>query len=360
MESDVDAEAPAALPDRRRACRPPAARSTAPRSCCSGAKAGDHGRHRALLGPRRARAPRALRGAPDPGVPERAGARLRPGRSRAVLLARARGGAEGRRRGARDRGADGLPARASAAPSATRPRSWSPTPRRPSARIRARWPRSSTAASGATLDALRARAGGGADTSAWIAELQEVENEKRAGEQEELTDDRAPLHPLRVFGELQQVLDRDATVIVETRRLRLLRGPRDRRLRARLLDGSGPVRLPGRRPRLRAGGEAGTSRQAGLPGARRRRVRVRRDGVRHAGSPRRAGRGRDGQQRHLGAREAPDGVPLRLLGGGGAPGGLPLRRGRRAPWAATASWSSAPTSCGRRSSEPSPPASRRS
>jgi acetolactate synthase-1/2/3 large subunit len=68
---------------------------------------------------------------------------------------------------------------------------------------------------GSTLAALRSAAGTGPDRSGWIAELQEVENEKRAGEQEELRDERAPLHPLRVLGELQQVLDRDATVIVD-------------------------------------------------------------------------------------------------------------------------------------------------
>jgi acetolactate synthase I/II/III large subunit len=65
----------------------------------------------------------------------------------------------------------------------------------------------------ATLDALREAAGGGPDRSAWIAALQEVENEKRAAEQDELNDPRAPLHPLRLYGELQQVLDRDAIVI---------------------------------------------------------------------------------------------------------------------------------------------------
>ena len=68
---------------------------------------------------------------------------------------------------------------------------------------------------GSTLAALRSAAGGAADSTAWIAELREVEDEKRAGERAELADDRAPLHPLRVFGELQQVLDRDATVIVD-------------------------------------------------------------------------------------------------------------------------------------------------
>jgi acetolactate synthase I/II/III large subunit len=66
-----------------------------------------------------------------------------------------------------------------------------------------------------TLAALRSGAGGGPDRAGWVAELQEVENEKRASERAELGDDRAPLHPLRVLGELQQVLDRDATVIVD-------------------------------------------------------------------------------------------------------------------------------------------------
>jgi thiamine pyrophosphate-dependent acetolactate synthase large subunit-like protein len=65
----------------------------------------------------------------------------------------------------------------------------------------------------ATLAALREQAGGGPERSAWITELQETENEKRAAEQADLTDDRAPLHPLRVYHELQQVLDRDAVVV---------------------------------------------------------------------------------------------------------------------------------------------------
>jgi acetolactate synthase I/II/III large subunit len=65
----------------------------------------------------------------------------------------------------------------------------------------------------ATLVALCEGGRGTGDRSAWIAHLQGVENEKRAGEQGELTDDRAPLHPLRVYHELQQLLDRDAVVI---------------------------------------------------------------------------------------------------------------------------------------------------
>jgi acetolactate synthase I/II/III large subunit len=62
-----------------------------------------------------------------------------------------------------------------------------------------------------SLDALRSA--GSADRSAWVNELRAAENEKRAAEQEDLNDDRAPLHPMRVYGELAQVLDRNAVVI---------------------------------------------------------------------------------------------------------------------------------------------------
>jgi acetolactate synthase-1/2/3 large subunit len=61
----------------------------------------------------------------------------------------------------------------------------------------------------ATLSAL-AGAGG---TDEWLAHLRAVEDEKRAAEREQLTDDRAPLHPMRVYGELAAVLDRDAIVV---------------------------------------------------------------------------------------------------------------------------------------------------
>jgi acetolactate synthase-1/2/3 large subunit len=64
-----------------------------------------------------------------------------------------------------------------------------------------------------TLDALRSGVGGGRERSGWIAELREIENEKRAAEREDFVDDRAPLHPMRVYHELAQVLDRDAVVI---------------------------------------------------------------------------------------------------------------------------------------------------
>ena len=65
----------------------------------------------------------------------------------------------------------------------------------------------------ATLAALQESAAGGPDRSPWLAELREVENDRRAAEQQELLDDRAPLHPLRVYHELAQLLDRDAVVV---------------------------------------------------------------------------------------------------------------------------------------------------
>jgi acetolactate synthase I/II/III large subunit len=65
----------------------------------------------------------------------------------------------------------------------------------------------------ATLDALREAAGSGPERAEWNRRLRTIENEKRAAEQDELLDERAPLHPMRVYHELQQVLERDAIVI---------------------------------------------------------------------------------------------------------------------------------------------------
>jgi acetolactate synthase I/II/III large subunit len=65
----------------------------------------------------------------------------------------------------------------------------------------------------ATLHALRSAAAGGPNRSAWVTALREAENETRASEQADLVDSRSPLHPMRVYYELNQVLDRDAVVI---------------------------------------------------------------------------------------------------------------------------------------------------
>jgi acetolactate synthase-1/2/3 large subunit len=67
---------------------------------------------------------------------------------------------------------------------------------------------------GATLDALREGTAGTADaTGAWARQLREIEDEKRGAEQADLTDDRAPLHPMRIYHELNGMLDRNAIVI---------------------------------------------------------------------------------------------------------------------------------------------------
>jgi acetolactate synthase-1/2/3 large subunit len=66
----------------------------------------------------------------------------------------------------------------------------------------------------ATLAAIRESAAGDAGrTRPWVERLRAVEAEKRAAEQEELNDDRSPLHPVRIYRELGEMLDRDAIVI---------------------------------------------------------------------------------------------------------------------------------------------------
>jgi acetolactate synthase I/II/III large subunit len=66
----------------------------------------------------------------------------------------------------------------------------------------------------ASLAAMRESAGGDPSrTRAWVEELRAVEQEKRAAEQDWLNDERSPLHPLRIYRELRELLDRDAIVI---------------------------------------------------------------------------------------------------------------------------------------------------
>jgi acetolactate synthase-1/2/3 large subunit len=65
-----------------------------------------------------------------------------------------------------------------------------------------------------TLSGIREAAGGKALASEpWIEQLQAGESERREGERAELEDERAPLHPMRLYAELGQVLDRDAIVV---------------------------------------------------------------------------------------------------------------------------------------------------
>lgn len=51
------------------------------------------------------------------------------------------------------------------------------------------------------------------DRSAWVAALRADEREKRAGEEVERNDPRGPLHPMRVYKELAEVIDRNAIII---------------------------------------------------------------------------------------------------------------------------------------------------
>jgi acetolactate synthase-1/2/3 large subunit len=66
----------------------------------------------------------------------------------------------------------------------------------------------------ASLAAIREAAGGDRGrTARWVDELRRTETEKRAEEEETLNDDRSPLHPMRVYRELGEFLDRDAIVV---------------------------------------------------------------------------------------------------------------------------------------------------
>jgi acetolactate synthase I/II/III large subunit len=68
----------------------------------------------------------------------------------------------------------------------------------------------------ATLAALRSGANGAdlrSERDAWVGSLRSIETEKRQAEAAELADDRTPLHPMRIYGELARVLPRDAIVI---------------------------------------------------------------------------------------------------------------------------------------------------
>src|SRR4051794_35095912 len=67
----------------------------------------------------------------------------------------------------------------------------------------------------AALTALAEGAGGAIDTREWVQELRAVETDKRAAEREQFDDPRSPLHPLRVFAGLAEVMDRDAIVVVD-------------------------------------------------------------------------------------------------------------------------------------------------
>ena len=181
-----------------------------------GRAAGDHGRHEPLLGPRRGRAAGARRGSSAiPVFLNGLGARLRARRPRAVLLPRARRGAEGRRRRARDRRADGLPARLRRLVRRRTPRSSSIDVAEP---LRAH-PRPVAAelygALPATLDALRSTAAARRrrDRAAGSRSCAPSRRRSAPPRRPSCNDERAPLHPMRVYSGLAEVIDRNAIVI---------------------------------------------------------------------------------------------------------------------------------------------------
>jgi acetolactate synthase-1/2/3 large subunit len=70
----------------------------------------------------------------------------------------------------------------------------------------------------ATLSGLQSSCGSvgvdvARDRADWVASLRAAERERRAAEVASLADPRVPLHPMRIYGELAQLLDRDAIVI---------------------------------------------------------------------------------------------------------------------------------------------------
>ncbi len=64
-----------------------------------------------------------------------------------------------------------------------------------------------------TLAGLAATEGSSDRTAGWLGQLREEETAKRAAESDDRSDPRSPLHPMRLYEELGQILDRDAIVI---------------------------------------------------------------------------------------------------------------------------------------------------
>ena len=168
-----------------------------------------------------------------------------------------------------------------------------------------------------------------ADTRAWVEHLRGVETEKRAAEEEQFADDRAPLHPMRLYRELAGVLDRDAILIGDGGDFVSYAG--------RVVDTYEPGCWLDPGPFGCLGCGPGYALAAKLAHPDRQVVLLLGDGAfgfagmefdtlaRHGVQV----VARDRQQRHLGAREAPDGVPLRLLGRRRADAGDALRPGGR-------------------------------
>ena len=97
------------------------------------------------------------------------------------------------------------------------------------------------------LDGFASHTGQRADHEGWIAQLRAEEDAARGAEKAELESDADPIHPARVYGELRKRLARDAVVIGDGGDFVSYAGKLRRLLRARLLAGPRPLRLPGHR-----------------------------------------------------------------------------------------------------------------
>jgi acetolactate synthase I/II/III large subunit len=64
-----------------------------------------------------------------------------------------------------------------------------------------------------TFSAITQALDGPPDTKAWVDALRETEDSKRDQAQAELRSDQSPIHPMRIYGELVGLLERDAIVI---------------------------------------------------------------------------------------------------------------------------------------------------
>ncbi len=214
----------------------------------------------------------------------------------------------------------------------------------------------------ATLAAIResAESSAGPDrTREWVESLRETETEKRAAEKDDLADDRSPLHPLRVYAELAQVLDRDAIVIGDGGDFVSYAGRVVNTYEPGCWMDPGPYGCLGAGPGQAIGAKAAfPDRQVclllgdgafGFSGLEFDTM------VRH-GLPVVGVVGNNG----IWALEY---HPMKFLYGYQVAAELQpetaLRRGRRDRWAATASWSASRPSCVPLSSAPSSPASRR-
>ena len=192
---------------------------------------------------------RALRRARHPGVPERPGARLRAGRPPLLLLARARQRPEGRRRRARRSACRWTSGSASAGRSARTPRSiviGSAPPERPHPREVAAELYGGVAA---TLDALREGAGGRGPLAAGSPSCARPRTRSAPPSRRSWTTTARRSTRCASTASCTRCSTARTIVIGDGGDFVSYAGQDDRDLRARLLDGPGPVRLPRRRAR---------------------------------------------------------------------------------------------------------------